>query len=164
VLYDVPQTNDPTETAMASMIARLQASQPKPEALAGVSPTTCAQILADKIGEVCSALGDRVPIGSVVVQWDSALDGACRMLASIALYDLRGRNRQAGADDSLDKVGERAAAYLARLRSPDREEQPMFLLTPGGDPADAPLLSSERSASAWTRPRRRGGLGMGGAW
>ncbi|HSN15386.1 MAG TPA: hypothetical protein VLT61_12195 [Anaeromyxobacteraceae bacterium] len=142
---------------MALMVARLRASLPKPEALASVSDATAAQHLADAIGLVTSALGDRIPPGSVVVQWDAALDRAARILAAVSLYNLRGRNRQAGADESIDREQERADAYLARLRSPDREEQPVFALSPGGSPADAPLVSSEPTAQHWTRSRCRPG-------
>jgi len=152
VLYDVPQTNDPTETAMVSMIARLRTTLPKPEALASISDATMAQHLADAISVVASALGDRVPVGSVIVKWDSALDGAARTVAGVSVYDWRGRNREAGADDGLSTAQKRADAYLARLRSPDREEQPIFVLSPGGVPADAPQVATSHSAQAWTRP------------
>lgn len=164
MLYAVPQTDQASEGAMALMIARLSTTLPKPEALniggtGGISTATAAQHLADAIGVVISALGDRIPEGSVVVEWDAALDRAARVLAIVSLYNLRGRNRQAGADESIDVEQKRADAYLARLRSSDREEQPVFSLSPGGAPADAPLLSSSRTADDWTRHRRGGRRG-----
>jgi hypothetical protein len=153
MLYDVPQTDSATETAMVSVIARLRRTSAKPEALAGVEDDTIALHLAQQIGVVLSALADRLPLGSVVVRWDAALDGVAIALATVTIYNSRGRNRDAGADEGIDKSGERADAYLSRLRSPHREEQPIFELSPGGPPADAPALVSADSAQAWTRPR-----------
>jgi hypothetical protein len=169
MLYLVPQTDDPTDTAMSAMIVRLMASLPKPETFniggsTGISTTVAARHLADAIGQVCSALGDRVTLGSVIVQWDQALDAAARTLAAYSLFNLRGRNRQAGADEGIDIAAKDAQAYLARLRSPDREEQPLFVISPTGPAADVPLLSSAPTAQSWTRPKghRFGPNGMFG--
>lgn len=169
MLYAVPQTDDPNETAMASMIARLRAAQPKPETipLETSKPGTNAALaiqLAESIGTVCSALGDRITEGSVVVQWDGALDGACRKIAYRAWMNSRGRERSQGADTSIDANAEEALAYLARLRSPDREEQPTYVLSPGGVDASSPLLRSEKSAAAWTLDHRGGASFPPGWW
>lgn len=167
MLYAVPQTDQVTEDAMALMVTRLSTTLPKPEALGvgaagGISGATAAQHLADAVGIVTSALGDRVPDGSAVVQWDAALDRAARVLAAVSLYNWRGRNRQAGADESIDREQERTDAYLARLRSHDREEQPVYVVSPAGVDASSPLLSSSPTSSTWTRRRHDGRRGPRG--
>jgi len=151
MLYDVPQTSDASEAAMVSLIARLRASCPKPEALAPISDTALALMAAEWIGRIGSALGDRVT--GPILQWDGALDGACRKLTARDAYNTRGRDRQSKGDAGIDAVADDALAYLARLRSPDREEQPRFVCA-DSTPQDAPLVHTEKSAGAWTRASR----------
>lgn len=151
LLYDVPQTDSPTEPAMASLIARFRLRCPKPEALAApaASDATIALHLAEWIARIGAALGDRATLP--IRRWDASLDGGCITLASWGVYDTRGRNRQAGADNSIDAVGKRQDAYLAQLMSADRQQQPIYEDSGGNHPQDAPMVSSNQSSSTWTR-------------
>lgn len=152
-LYDVPQTDDPTETAMAALIARFRLRAPKPEALASpaVSDATIALHLAQWVAEIGSALGDRAVLP--LLKWDASLDAGCISLAALGVYDTRGRNRQAGADASIDAVAERQKAMLDQLMSADRQRQPRYVDSGGNFAHDAPQVSSQSSSEAWTRPK-----------
>jgi hypothetical protein len=163
--YAVPQTDDPSEAAMAALVARLRETAPKPEALSSSPPvnlsdTTIARSLVKAIGEITSALGDRLGDGAVLTQWDGALDGVCIDLATIRIYNLRGRNRgaKAGADSSLDAIVERADAYLARLRpSGDKDgktETPNFTASVA-DVGDRGRFRSSPRADSWVCAQRR---------
>jgi hypothetical protein len=150
-LYDVPQTDSTTEPAMAALVARLRASAPKPEAITPGAATdaTLALLLARWVDRVGASLGDRATLP--LVQWDSSLDGACIALASRDWYNTRGRNRQAGADEGIDSTADEALAYLSRLRSGDRAEQPRYVDSLSNDPQDRVLTSTQEASSSWTR-------------
>jgi hypothetical protein len=156
-LYDVPQTDDASEAAMAALIARLRAAAPKPETIpsGAAVDASLALKLAEIIGDVASALGDRAT--PPLLQWDAALDGKCRAIAYRDWLDTRGRQRQAGVDDSIDKVADDARAYLARLRpSKDgdgKTENPRFVDSAGNVPRDAPYVGSSSRSDAWIERR-----------
>ncbi|HVE13966.1 MAG TPA: hypothetical protein VNI01_11265 [Elusimicrobiota bacterium] len=133
---------------MASFVARLRASAPKPEAITAGSAAdaTLAVLAAEWIALVGSALGDRATLP--LLKWDAALDGAARRFVR-DWYNARGRNRQAGADDSIDAIGDAALAYLARLRPGGAEgktENPRFVDSGGNIPRDAPGIKSSPRA------------------
>jgi hypothetical protein len=155
-LYDVPQTDSTSEAAMAALVARLRASCPKPETipLESAKPGTdaaLALILFRVIGQVTSALGDRAT--PPLLAWDGMLDGTALTLAYVKWMNLRGRNRDAGADSSLDAEADEARAYLARLRpSSDgmgKSENPRFVDSGGNAPRDAPYVGSSTRADDW---------------
>jgi hypothetical protein len=152
-LYLVPQTDTTSEPAMADLVARLRASCPKPETipLESAKPGTDASLalkLSEIIGDIASALGDRAT--PPLLQWDAALDGKCRSITYRDWMNERGRNRQAGADDSIDAVADAARAYLQRLApsgdGKGKTENPRFVDSGGNAPRDAPgVKSSPRS-------------------
>ena len=158
-LYDVPQTDTTSEPAMAALVARLRASCPKPETipLESAKPGTDASLalkLAEIIGDIASALGDRAT--PPLLQWDAALDGKCRSITYRDWMNERGRNRQAGADDSIDAVADQARAYLQRLRPglPDgKSENPWYVDSGGNAPRDAPGIKRSPEADAFIRLR-----------
>lgn len=157
MMYLVPQTDSVSEPAMAALVARFRLRAPKPEALAApvVADAMIALHLAEWSDRIGAALGDRAVLP--LLRWDATLDGACITLAAWGVYDTRGRNRQAGADASIDAVGKRQDAFLAQLMSADRQQQPRYEDSGGNHPQDAPMVASASSASAWTRrePWRR---------
>jgi len=149
-LYDVPQTDQLSEPAMAALVARLRASCPKPETipLETAKPGTDASLalqLYESIGEIASALGD--PATPPLVAWDGKLDGVCRRLAYRDWMNTRGRNRDAGADTSIDASADDARAYLARLRpsaegGDGKSENPRYIDSGANTPRDAPYVGS----------------------
>jgi hypothetical protein len=162
VLYDVPQTDSPSEGAMAALVARLRATSPKPEALASTAPVnisdaTIALHLMKAIGEITSALGDRLADGATILKWDGALDGVCIDLTSRRLYNTRGRNRQAGADSSIDAVADEARAYLDRLRPGGdvngKTETPTFIAS-SSEIGDRARFKSAPRADSWVEAQR----------
>lgn len=148
MIYAVPQTDQTSEPAMAALVARLRLTAPKPDAIAAtgspnISDATIALHLTKAIGEITSALGDTAT--PPLLQWDGALDGVCIDLATVRIFNTRGRNRQAGADASLDAVGDDARAYLARCRpgSPTGKSENPFFIDSGSNVArDAPSIKS----------------------
>ena len=152
MIYVVPQTDSTSEPAMAALVARLRAACPKPESipLETAKPGTDASLalkISEIVDDIGSALGDRAT--PPLVQWDGALDGKCRAIAYRDWMNERGRNRQAGADDSIDAVADQARAYLQRLRPglPDgKSENPFFVDSGGNAPRDAPGIKSSRDA------------------
>jgi hypothetical protein len=151
LLYDVPQTDQPTEPAMASMVARLRTTCPKPEALAGVVDATVAIHLAMWVKRVSNALSDRATLP--LLQWDADLDGCAITLASRRIYNMRGRNRQAGADEGIDVEAEEAMAYLRSIGPGAEGERvsPNYIDSNGNVPLDGPKLSTMPTADAWAR-------------
>jgi hypothetical protein len=154
LLYDVPQTDQVTEPAMAALVARLRATSPKPEAIAPPD-ATIALHLTKAIGAITSAMGDRIT--PPILKWDGALDGVCIDLASRRVYNTRGRNRQAGADTSIDAVADDADAYLARLRPGGdingKTENPTVVDSGNGVPRDAPYIMGSPTADGWIQRR-----------
>ncbi len=152
MLYDVPQTDSTSEAAMAALVLRLRASQAKPDAITAGAATdgALALLLCEWIGKINSALHDGKGDDPIIV-WDGALDGVCRKLAARDWYNLRGRNRQAGADEGIDQVAEAAEAYLARCRpggdGNGKTEQPFFQTTTGAVKDGGIFKSSPRSDS-----------------
>lgn len=157
MLYAVPQTDSPGEAAMAALVARLRATSPKPDALALVSDTTIALHLTKAIGAITSALGDRLGDGVGLIQWDGALDGVCIDLANRRVYNTRGRNRQAGADSSIDAVADDAEAYLARLRpggdANGKTETPIYVAG-AADIGDRARFTTSPRADSWVHRQR----------
>jgi hypothetical protein len=153
MMYDVPQTDSTSEAAMAALVARFRLSAPKPEAVTpAVQDATLALHLSRAVDKIGSALGDRVTLP--LLRWDGALDEVCVMLAALRVYNTRGRNRQAGADGSLDHVDDQEREYLARLRPGGdlgKSENPRFVDSGNGSPRDAVLVVSDARSDDWTR-------------
>lgn len=158
MVYDVPQTDSVSETAMAALVLRLRASAPKPEAITAGAQTDAALalLLAEAIGKINSALHDQKG-DDPIIRWDGGLDGVCRKLAARDWYNLRGRTRQAGADEGIDMVADAAEAYLARCRPGGdvngKTEQPYFETTTGAV-TDAGRFRSSPRADSWVRGSR----------
>lgn len=141
---------------MASFVARLRTSLPKPEALADVPDATIAIHATEWIDKVSSALGDKATLP--LIQWDASLDGTARALAARAVYNSRGRNRQAGADSGIDKMADDAEAYLSRCKpgAPlGKSENPRFVDSRGNRVIDAPRVISSARSDDFARRRRR---------
>lgn len=155
MLYDVPQTDQPTEPAMAAFIARLRASSPKPEALAAsgtnITDATVAMVAARWIARVSNALSDRATMP--LLRWDPDLDGCAITCAVGQLYNVRGRNRQAGADDTITIEVNEARDYLKRLGPGDdgNRASPQFIDSGNNRALDAPRLSTMPTSDAWTK-------------
>jgi len=163
-LYDVPQSDSTVEPAMAALVARLRTSAPKPEAITAGAATdaTLALLLGRWVDRIGASLGDRATLP--LVQWDSSLDGACIALATRDWYATRGHQRQAGGDASIDAVADEALAYLGRLRSPNRQEQPRYVDSGSNDPQDRVLTSTQEAASSWTSAARPSRLAYRWPW
>src|SRR5262245_23812512 len=157
--YDVPQTDDPLDAAMASMIARLRASQPKPETIPAATPTiasvdvSLALMLAEAIGDGSSALCDRAT--GPILKWDATLDGKARAIAHLKWMLMRGAKR---GDDGLAPIeasADRAQEYLARLRPGGdmngKTEHPRYVDSGGNVPQDAGIVRSAATSDAWAR-------------
>jgi len=156
VLYDVPQTDDRSETAMASMIARLRASCPKPETIpTGTSvDVSLALVLSEAIDTVSSALGDRATLP--ILQWDSRLDGCARKIAYRDWMDTRGRKREPNTPDPIDAQAMQAEEYLSRLRAGGelgKSENPRFVDSAANAPLDAVRVISQPTADAYIARR-----------
>jgi len=155
-LYPVPPT-----------AVRFRAMCPKPEAFASIDDATIDLFAEQHADELMSALGDRATLP--ILQWDAGCDGAVRALMARSLMGNRGYNRQAGADEEIVKLAERADAFLARCRPSGDEngktENPRFVDSHSNIPLDAPSVqSNERSDDFINRGNRvvRGGLGPWG--
>lgn len=157
MLYAVPQTDQVSEPAMAALVARLRVKAPKPEALANYPDTSIALHLVEAIGDITSALGDRLGPGVSLLQWDGALDGKCIAIATRAVYNSRGRNRQAGADDGIDQVADQALAYLARCRpggdTNGKTESPIYVAGTA-EIGDRGLFRSSPRSDSWVDRQR----------
>ncbi len=155
-LYDVPQTDAIGEASMAALVARLRASCPKPEAIPTGSSVddTLALLCFEWIALVRSALGDRIDPDATITRWDAALDGAARRHVR-DWYNARGRNRQAGADSSIDAIGDAARVYLDRLSASGmgdgKVEQPRFEVSSGGRDHDGGIFGRGDTSDAWIR-------------
>jgi hypothetical protein len=158
-LYDVPQTSDASDAAMAALIARLRASAPKPEAITAGASTdaTLAVLLFKWVGRVGSALGQRATLP--ILQWDGALDGACIDLAARDYYNKRGRERGKGADTSIDAVADDALAYLARLApagdADGKTENPQYVDSGDNEPLDRARFNYSTRSDGWIGKHRR---------
>lgn len=148
-LYDVPQTADVADPAMASAVARFKLRAPKPEAITGTGAGvpmpdgTIGIHLFEAYAHVNEALADRMGPDVYLLQIDAALDGAAMQIAAATLYSARGMNRQAGADNTIDEGWTRARAHLADLTSSTRNKLPRYVDSSGSNqPADAPLVRS----------------------
>lgn len=156
-LYEVPQTDATSEAAMAAFVVRLRASLPKPEAIptGATVDTQLALDAAEQIAAVSSALGDRATLP--ILRWDAALDGAARRLTARQWFNTRGRDRQAGADKSIDQQAQEALDYLARLRpsgdANGKSENPRFIDSGGNVPLDAPGIKSSATSDDWIARR-----------
>lgn len=155
-LYDVPQTDTMSEPAMAAFVARLRATAPKPEAIptgAGVD-AQLALFAAGWIALVGSALGDRATLP--ILRWDAGLDWNARRFVA-EWFNARGRDRQAGADKSIDALSKSAEEYLARLRpsgdASGKTENPRFVDSGGNTPRDAPGIKSSTTSDEWIARR-----------
>lgn len=144
-LYAVPPT-----------AARFRAMCPKPEAFENIADATIDLFLEQGADELSSALGDRgeLPIS----EWDASCDGAVRALAARGLMGNRGYNRQAGADEEIVKLAERADAFLDRCRpgaggTSGKRENPRVVFA-DTKTIDAPTVLSSSTSDAWARPRR----------
>jgi hypothetical protein len=75
------------------------------------------------------------------------------MCAVGQLFNIRGRNRQAGADSSIDFEVNEARDYLKRLGPGAEGERasPRFVDSNGNVPLDAPQLSTMPTSDAWAR-------------
>lgn len=151
LLYSVPQTDDATDSAMSLAVARFKASAPKPEAITGngsggIPDATIALHLAKAYGRVRSALGDRMSEGASLLKIDAALDDCAMQITALSIYRLRGINRQAGADASIEAAGQEALDFLARCRptgdANGKTENPVFVSDDGVTTADAPAFTS----------------------
>ncbi len=145
-LYAVPPT-----------AARFRTMCPKPEAFAQIPDATIDLFLEQSADELQSALGDRGTLPAL--EWDASCDGAARALAARGLMGNRGYNRQAGADEEIVKLAERADAFLDRCRpgaggTNGKRENPRVIFSDTSI-IDAPIVSGNRSADWWTK--RRGG-------
>jgi hypothetical protein len=139
---------------MASMIARLRASCPKPETIPAGTTTdiSLALQLAEAVATVSSALCDRATLP--ILQWDAKLDGAARKIAYRDWMDSRGRKREPNTPDPIDAQAAQAEAYLARLRpggEMGKSENPRFVDSGNGSPLDAPHVVTSYRSDDWTR-------------
>lgn len=144
-LYVVPQTADPTDPTVAAAVARLRVRAPKPEALAGIPDDTVALHIEEAYDLARSALADRLTEGAVLLKVDAAVDGAVMKVASMTLYRERGKNRQAGADDSIEMAGAEGLAYFERCKpggANGKSENPRFITSDNVTVADAPWFTS----------------------
>ena len=137
-------------------VARFRLMSPKPAAFEAIPDDTIALFLDQASGELQSALGDRGELP--VLQWDASCDGAARALAARGLMGMRGYNRQAGADEEIVKLAERADDFLDRCRpgaggANGKRENPRVVFT-SGDVIDAPRVTSHARSDWWTNPRR----------
>jgi hypothetical protein len=151
LLYSVPQTDAATDPVMAAAVARFKLSAPKQEAITGngagaVPDATIALHLAKAYALVRSALGDRLSEGAALLKVDAALDDAAMQVAALKIYRLRGFNRQAGADNSIQEAGKEGLEFLARCRptgdANGKTENPVFIADDGVTNADAPTFTS----------------------
>jgi hypothetical protein len=146
-LYLVPPT-----------VARFRAMAPKPEVFAGFSDEVIALFLERHADTLQSALGDRATLP--IVQWDAACDGAVIAATARSVLNSRGRNRQAGVDDSIDADADEALAFFDRCRpgkggADGKRENPRFLDSKQNRPQDAVIVLSSATSDAWTKRRRR---------
>lgn len=164
MLYAVPQTDSTTEPAMAALVARLRAAQPKPATIPTEvsTPGTDAALalqLSEVVDRIGSALGDRAVLP--LMRWDGALDGVCRKIAYRDWINTRGRERGKGGDLSIDTVADAAEAYLARCRPGGDEngktENPRFDDAQSNIPQDAGLFRSARRSDGWVQAQRHEG-------
>ncbi len=145
-LYVVPPT-----------AARFRAMCPKPEAFAQILDATIDLFLEQGADELMSALGDRGTLPAL--EWDAGCDGAVRALAARGLMGNRGYNRQAGADEEIVKLAERADGFLDRCRpgaggTNGKRENPRVIFS-DEKVIDGVIVSSHRAADWWARPVRR---------
>lgn len=159
MMYDVPQTDSTSEAAMAALVARFKLAAPKPEAFASVSGSiltdaTIALVLSQWVERIRDALGDRIEPQAYLVQWSSSLDAACIRLASVSLYNARGRSKD---KSSLDAVSEEEQAHLDRVCR--KEAHPRFVTSTPGAIADAPYVASSGRSDDWITTR--GAMGSG---
>lgn len=157
-LYDVPQTDQMSEAAMAALVARLRVKSTKPEALTPISDAAMALHVVEAIGDITSALGDRLGPDVTILKWDSALDGKCIALAMRNAYFARGLNRQAGADNTIEAMGKKAEDYLARLRPGGdvngKTETPRFVASTG-EVGDRGRFNHSPRSDSWVTAQRQ---------
>lgn len=163
MLYQVPQTNDKDESAMAALIVRLRGSAPKPEMYPAGAGTdaTLAQLLADAVDEIGSALGQRATLP--LLRWDGALDGKCRDLAAVRWLRLRGYKADAGGDKVIERIWQAAIDYLARLApagdADGKTENPRYEDSGGNVPQDRARFGRGARSDSWVDKQRRARYG-----
>jgi hypothetical protein len=130
---------------------------PKPAAFAEIPDATIDLFAEQHADELAAALGDRATLP--ILQWDGACDGNVRALMARSLMGHRGYNRQAGTDEEIGKLADRADAFLDRCRpgkagADGKRENPRFIDSAQNAPRDAIRVTSSRRSDDWARPRR----------
>jgi hypothetical protein len=134
------------------------ASCAKPEAFTGspagtgIAPATIDQVLRQESDSaVAEALSDRIGVDAVVATMDEGFVGHVCARAARRLMSSRGYNRQAGADDELVKLAERADAYMQSCSAGagGKRITPRYTLDVATAQQDAVRVTSHRTSDWW---------------
>lgn len=146
--------------------AYLIASCSKPEAITGNPvgvpvvpgiPTATIDLVLRQEGEAAirEALSDRIG-DAEVAQIDEGFAGHIVARALRRLMGYRGYNRQAGADEEIVKLGERADAFIAACAPGagglnGKRITPRYVLVTATPQQDCIRISSSATADGWAR-------------
>jgi hypothetical protein len=137
----------------------------KPEAFAGMQASGAidSSLRAEGDRAVTVALSDRIPVGAVVTQVDEGFQLAVIQCAARTLMGSRGYNRQAGADEEIVKLAERADAYIDSMGpgaggTDGKRVTPGYIIGGSTPPVvDAIVVTSHKHADWRALPRHMQG-------
>lgn len=142
--------------------ADLIASCPKPEAITGnpsapgIAQATVETVLRQEADAAeREALSDRIGADAVVLTVDEGFAGHIIARALRRLMAYRGYNKQAGADDEIKALAERADAYIAAC-SPGAQGKritPRYTLSTSIRAEDRIRIVTHDAADWWARSR-----------